>query len=142
MKKITDFFTKFSTNYFPKLKNSFGLASSGKEELNIVLWLWGGISYVVAFFANAIILSINIDLIQLILAIIIISYFIWHIIVIKRCSPKKIRLTKEEKIQLKNDRYKRWVRKLLLKESFTKSNPALVGMVIDLYIIVCFAGYF
>jgi hypothetical protein len=50
-------------------------------------------------------------------------------------------LSDEQKAQLKKDRFKKFCRKLLLKESFTEWNPAVIATVIDLYAIVYFLEY-
>jgi hypothetical protein len=60
---------------------------------------------------------------------------------VKRCAPKKIPLTKEEKEKLKKGRTKRFFRKLFLQESVGKWNPAVVTIAVDLYIIIYFFEY-
>ena len=132
---------KFIKNLFSKIKHHFNIAKKGKEDLVIVLWVWGGVAYILSFFINKIIIVANFMLIKWIIAILVIIYFIWHIIIIKKCSPQKTLLSKDEKKRLKKDRTKRFLRKLFLKEPITKWNPSLIATIIDLYIIIHFANY-
>ncbi len=131
----------FFEKHFPIIKRHFDLVHDGKEDLVIVLWVWGGAAYFASFFINKLVLFVNLILIKWSLSILVIAYFVWHIIIIRRCSPKKLPLSKEEQEQLKKDRFKRFLRKLFLKEPFTKWNPAVIATVIDLYIIVYFLEY-
>ncbi len=141
MEKIKSFFKNFFDHYLPRAKHHFDLAMNGKEDLTIVLWVWGGGAYIFAFFIDKLILFVDMMFIKWVLTILMIVYFIWHIVVIRKCSPKKPEMSEEEKEEYKKDRNKRIVRKLLLKEPITKFNPSTVGIVIDLYVIVCFAEY-
>jgi len=127
--------------YLSIVKNHFNLAHNGKEELAIVLWVWGGGAYLISFFIDKLVLFISLLFVKWIISMLVIAYFVWHIIVIRRCSPKKPPLSLEEKERLKKDRFKRFLRKLFLKEPFTKWNPAVVATVIDLYIVVHFLEY-
>ncbi len=77
-------------------------------------------------------------LVKEIISIAISAYFIWHIFIIIKCRPKKELLSDEQIENLKKDRNKRIIRKLLLKEPITKWNPAAVCIAIDLYVIVHF----
>ena len=132
---------QFFNNYFPKIKHHFDLAQSGKEDLAIVLWIWGGAAYLASLFINKLVLFTNLMLLKWFLSILVIAYFVWHIIIIRKCSPKKVPLSKEEKEQFKKDRFNRFCRKLFLKEPITKWNPSLVATVIDIYVIVYFLEY-
>ena len=127
--------------YFSVLKHHFVIANQGKEDLIIVLWVWGGGAYLLSFFINKLLLLTTLIFAKWIIAILVIAYFVWHIVVIKKCSPKKPALSKEAKEKLKKDRARRFLRKLFLNEPITKWNPALVATVIDLYVIVCFIEY-
>jgi hypothetical protein len=132
---------QFFEKYFSIIKTHFNLAHNGKEELAVVLWVWGGGAYLISFFIDKLILLINLLLIKWIISMLMIAYFAWHIVVIRKCSPKKPPLSLEEKEKLKKDRFKRFLRKLFLKESFTNWDPAVVAIVIDLYIVVHFLEY-
>jgi hypothetical protein len=138
------FFEKLSLKtkaILTKVKKSFFLASEGKEDLQIVLWGWGVAAYVVSFFVNKLVMYSNPPIVKWIISILAIAYFIWHIYVIKKCSPKKIPLTQEEKEKLKKERLKRISDKLLLKKPISKWNPAYAEIAFDLYLIVCFGEY-
>jgi hypothetical protein len=75
-----------------------------------------------------------------------IIYFIWHIYALKKCSPKKVKLTKEEKEKLKIERRKELPRKIIkkvfLQESFAKVDLVMIVMVLDAFCIAHFLGYF
>ncbi len=141
MSKIKLTIKQFCKNHFSKIKHHFDLVQSGKEDLVIVLWVWGGGAYLLSFFINKFVLFINLSFIEWIISILVIAYFVWHIFIIRRCSPKKPPLSKEEKEKLKKDRSKRFLRKLFLKEPLTKWNPAIVAIAINLYIIIHFLEY-
>ena len=124
------------------IKEHFKLASNGKEDITIVLWVWGGLAYLTSFALNKLAIAIGFKIIIWLLAILMIAYFSWHIYIIRKCTPKKPPLTNEEKEQIKKDRVNRFFRKLLLKESLTNASPSTVGIVIDLYVIIYFFEYF
>ena len=75
----------------------------------------------------------------------VVAYYIWHIIVLKKCSPKKPKLSKEEEKALKEEkrknRLKNILRKITLKEPMIEWNPVLVMMAADLFALVTFADY-
>jgi quinol-cytochrome oxidoreductase complex cytochrome b subunit len=131
----------FIKNYTLIIKNSFHQALNGKENLEIVTWIWGGLAYLLALFVNKLVIWNKIFAIDFILSSIMVGYFIIHIFMVKRCAPKKTPLTKEEKEKLKKDRAKRFFRKLFLQESIRKWNPAVVAIAIDLYVIIYFFEY-
>ena len=131
----------FFESHLPKIKHHFDLVHDGKEDLVIVLWVWGGAAYLASFFINKLILFISIIFIKWVLSLLVIAYFVWHIIIIRRCSPKKPPLNKEEQDRIKKDRFKIFFRKLFLKEPFTKWNPSVVATVLDIYVIVYFLEY-
>ena len=137
---LKQFFGNLFENHLPKIKRHFNLVCSGKEDLVIVMWVWGGSGYLLSFFINKLILFTHILLIKWLLSILVILYFAWHIFIIRKCSPKKNPLSKEEKERLKKDRTKRFFRKLFLKEP-AKWNPPLVATVLDLYVMVYFLEY-
>ena len=133
---------KLFRKYFSLLKHHFIIAQKGEEDLAIVLWVWGGGAYLLSFFINNLILLTKIMFVKWVVAILIITYFIWHIVIVRKCTPKKPPLSKEEKERLKKDRVNRFFRKLFLKEPITKWNPSVIAIIIDLYVIACFLDYF
>jgi len=131
----------FFEKYTPQIKQHFDLVRDGKEDLVIVLWVWGGFAYFLSFLISGLVSFIHLIFVKWILCAMVIAYFVWHIIIIRRCSPKKIPLSKEEKKKLKQHRFKKFLQKLFLKEPLTKWNPSIVATVIDIYVIVCFVGF-
>jgi len=141
MLKIKLAMQQFFGKYYFNIKHHFDLVHKGKEDLAIVLWVWGGGAYLLSFFINKLLLFISLLFMKWVISMFVIAYFVWHIIIIRRCSPKKPPLSNEEKGKLKKDRVKRFMKKLFLKEPFTKWDPAIVGIAINLYIIVHFLDY-
>lgn len=128
-------------NYSLKIQNSFQTAWAGKEDLEIVLWIWGGAAYLASIFINKLILWNKIAFFDFFLSAMVVSYFVVHIIITRRCAPKKTPLTKEQKEELKKDRAKKFLRKLFLQEPLKKWNPVVITIAIDLYIILYFSEY-
>lgn len=136
-------------NFIQKLKNfsdkifiSFEAATKGQEDFQVVIWLWGIFSFFICYFLIRPILVLSkIKFFDTILCLVVIAYYVWHIVAVKRCSPKTPKLSEEEKKKLKEDRYKRWMRKLLLQEPMAKWNPALMMIAADLYVIATFLEY-
>ena len=129
-----------------RIEDSFKKASRGAESLNTVIWWWGAIAYVFAFFiSDKLIKLVNLYSFDIILSVLMLAYFIWHIYALKKCEPKKPELTKEEKKRLKEEARrqlgKKLLRKLFLQEPLTETNPVLISIVIDLYFAAHFAGY-
>ena len=134
------------------LKASFEIAWKGKEKLNNIFLYWGGIAYVFCYLILRPIINYSffkyskfavIDkIIDIPLSILIICYFIFHIILIYKNSPRAPKLTPEEKKALKEQEKKnfgkRVLRKFLLKESLTKWRPWLVFGALDLIIITTY----
>ena len=84
------------------LKNSFIFANKGEENVDFLIWIWGVPSYIISYFViNKSILAVNNLWFDYSLSILISIFYIWHIYVVKKCAPKKPKLTKEEKKQLK-----------------------------------------
>lgn len=128
------------------IKNSFQKAWKGEEKLNNIFYWWGGIAYLACYFiTRPLIHKSPYIILDALISLIIVAYFTLHIVLIKRNSPKKPALSKEEKKKLKEEakkeRTKRVIRKLLLKEPLTKWRPALVFGAIDLFIITTYIGY-
>jgi predicted membrane protein len=131
---------------FNKVKASFKAAMKGEETTsNLIKW-WGISSYLISYFVvNRIIKINNIRAIDVIISILMMIYFAWHIYVLKKCSPKKIKLTKEEKklLRIKNreEFKKKLFRKMFLQEPISKWDPILVCMVIDVFSLATFLNY-
>ena len=84
------------------LDQSFKKATKGEESLNIVIWYWGVISYLVSFFIiNKGLKQLDINFINITISTLTTIYFIWHIYATKKCAPKKPKLSKAEKKRLK-----------------------------------------
>jgi len=130
--------------YYNLIKNSFYLSSKGKEDFNIVIWYWGVFVYIFCFFViDNLTNNVQNKISNLIIGYTLICYFIWHIYITIKCSPKKPKLTKEEK-ELKRIKEggfgRKFMRKLLLQESFSKLNPRNLIVAIDLFMILHFKG--
>ncbi len=67
-------------------------------------------------------------------------FFVWHLIAVRRCSPKTIKLSKEEEKQLKiqqnQQRVQKLIHKLMLKEAIFNIQTNTFLTVIDFYFIV------
>ncbi len=141
MLKIKLALRNFFETYFPQIKHHFDLVHDGKEDLVIVLWVWGGLAYLASFFIGKLVFLVHFMFFKWVISMLVIAYFVWHIFIVRRCSPKKPLLSKEELEQLKKDRFNRFLRKLFLKEPFTKWDPAVIAIALDIYVIVNFLEY-
>lgn len=133
-------------NFFNIVKNSFNSSLRGQESINNLIWWWGAIGYLVAYFImEKIVMAVDYRIVDILVSAITVIYFVWHIYALKKCSPKKPKLTKEEKKKLKLEKKrslsKRFMNKLLLRESITNWDPIFVTMVIDVFVIVTFLDY-
>jgi len=131
---------------FSKIDASFKAAIKGEESTSILIRWWGIIAYVVTFFViDRIVMKVDNRAVDVAFSSLVVIYFVWHIFVLKKCSPKKPKLSKEEKAYLKQqarkDLGKKILRKLLLQESLTKWEPVTVTIVIDIIFITQFLGY-
>lgn len=131
---------------FKKIEESFFLANQGREAMNTIVFYWGLIGYLVAYFIiNKSIYFINIRTIDALLSLITISYFVWHIFILFKAKPKKIELTDEEKkladLAKKEQRSKVIMRKLLLREPIFKWNTVSVVTAMDLLCIAHFSSF-
>ena len=129
-----------------KIEKSFIAITKGEESLHNIIWWWGAVGYLVAYFiANQIIKISDSASVDMAVSIVMSVYFIWHIYAVVKCSPKKPKLTKEEKklaqIEARKDFGKKFMRKLLLKEPLTKWNSNSITIAIDLLCISQFATY-
>jgi len=134
------------TSTLNKIETSFKLAMKGQESLNHLIYWWGVIGYLVAYFIlDRLVKLSSFRSIDIIISLLTSFYFIWHIYVLRRCSPKKPKLSKEEKKALREEARrnfsKKVLRKLLLQESITKWNPVLVCTVTDVFCIATFLDY-
>ncbi len=129
-----------------KIESSFRASLKGEESTKNLIYWWGFISYFFFYFIiDKIILAVDLRLIDIVLSAIGIIYFAWHIYALKKCSPKKPKLTEEEKKKLHEDRWgkagRAFMRKLFLQEPITKWNPIIMTMVVDLLFLLKFLGY-
>lgn len=129
-----------------RIETSFKAAMRGEELIRRLVWWWGLIGYLVAYFVVDRIIKINnIVFIDVVLSLLTVVYFSWHVYVLKKCSPKKPILSKEEKKRAREesrkDFGKRMMRKLFLQESISKWDPAFVSTIIDLFCIASFLTY-
>lgn len=129
-----------------KVKNSFKAAMKGEESTsNLIKW-WGIVSYLVSYFIINRIIKINdIRAIDVIISALAVIYFAWHIYVLKKCSPKKPILTKEEKkllrIKARQEFKRKLLRKVFLQEPISEWNPVFVSMAVDVFSLVTFLRY-
>lgn len=83
--------------------------------------------------------------VDFLLSLLAVAYFSWHIYAIIKCSPKKPKLSKEERQKLKLEKRrnfgKSFLRKLLLQESITNFDTPFTVKVIDVFCIANFLGY-
>ncbi len=133
-------------NVLNKIETSFKASLKGEETINNLIRWWGIVGYLVVFFVvNKAIKLIHVHFAVVTISALVICYFSWHIYALKKCSPKKIKLSKEEKKKISEENHKelgkKLVRKFFLQESVTKWNPVLVSIVIDAYCIAQFVGY-
>jgi quinol-cytochrome oxidoreductase complex cytochrome b subunit len=131
---------------FNKVKASFKAATKGEESVQNVIWWWGVCGYLGAFFiANHIVKISNIRTIDILVSLLMIIYFGWHFYAMRKCAPKKPKLSKEEKKKLREearkDFTKKLARKFFLQESITKWDPILVVLAIDVFSIATFLQY-
>lgn len=131
---------------FNKIETSFKAAMKGEESTSILIKWWGISSYLVAYFiVERLVLKVDSRVVDVALSAITMLYFIWHIYVLRKCSPKKPKLSKEEKQYLRREARKnlgkKILRKLFLQEPITAWNPVTVTIVIDVICITHFLGY-
>lgn len=129
-----------------KIKASFQAANKGEENIKTVIWCWGILAYAVSYFIiNKIIHLIDSRLFDILLSFVMIIYFVWHIYVVKKCSPKKPKLSNEEKQRIREEKRKNFkkslLKKLLLQESITKWHTITVIMVMDAFCVAHFLSY-
>ncbi len=132
--------------FFNKIETSFKAATKGEESVHNMIWWWGVCGYMVAFFiANRIVKVSDSRAVDIIVSLLMVVYFCWHFYAMRKCAPKKPKLSKEEKKRLREearkDFDKKLVRKLFLQESITKWDPIFIVLVIDVFSIATFLQY-
>lgn len=128
-----------------KIKHSFIESTKGRESFNVVIWMWGGLFYLISFIIIEPKMSyVYNSFFAKTVAIFVIFYALWHFYVSIKCAPKKPVLTKEEKQleKMKKDSfYSSISKKLFLQEPITKMNPRNILVLLDLYIIIHYIGF-
>lgn len=128
------------------IKDSFILASKGKEEIPTLIWGWALMSYLITYcvFYQSV-HYFGLGIISSLISLIVIVFYLWHMVAIVRCRPKQKKLTKTEKKQKKlidgSGIARSFVRKLLLQEPWFKTKTYTFVLVIDLLIITTFFEY-
>ncbi len=129
-----------------KVETSFKASLKGEETIHNLIWWWGFIGYFVFYvIVDKIIKMVDIRMVDVALSSVGMIYFVWHIYVMKKCSPKKPKISKEEKKRLRAEAWHNapgafW-RKLTLQESISKWNPIAMTIAMDLLFFVQFLGY-
>ncbi len=133
-------------NFFEKAEDSFRKSLNGKEDIKVVIRYWGIAAYIFFFFVvKWLIDGLDVQILKFLLAALSVAYFSWHIYAVYKCKPKKEKLTKEQREELKKNRAKNlstsFARKLLLQESLSKWDPVTITIVTDLFFVITFLGY-
>ncbi len=136
----------FFSNLVDKIENSFMAALRGEEQIKILIRYWGMIAYLFFYFVvRKIMEKVDSAVVDYGLDGFAVIFFIWHIYVMKRCSPKKPKLSKEEKKARRKEAIKNapraFMRKLFLQEPITKWNPILMTIVMDLLFLLHFLNF-
>ena len=133
-------------NFFIEIEKSFKLALQGKETVKNLIWWWGAIGYLVSYFIlDPLIVKVNLRFVDILISTLAVVYFSWHFYVLRKCAPKKPKLTKEEKAKLhleqRKDLGKKILRKLFLQESISKWDPVFTCLVVDVFCVSRFLLY-
>jgi hypothetical protein len=131
---------------FNRVEASFRAAMRGEESTTVLIKKWGIPAFLISFFvADQLVMYFDQRVVDVSISALVTLYFVWHIYVLKKCSPKKPKLTKEEKDILKRqarkDLGKKILRKLLLQEPVSEWNPVKVTIILDVLFIAQFLGY-
>lgn len=131
---------------FNKIETSFKAAMRGEESTSILIKWWGVPAFLLSFFViDRIVMTFDNRITDVSISSLVVLYFSWHIYVLKKCSPKKPKLTKEEKAYLKREARKnlgkKILRKLLLQEPVGNWEPVKVTIVLDVLFITQFLAY-
>ena len=129
-----------------KIDLSLRACLKGQEDLKIVIRWWGILAYALFYLVvDTVILKVHYHFLDLMLSWIGVIYFAWHIYVVIKCSPKKPKLTAEEKKKIREERWhnapRSFMRKLLLQEPISKWNPVAMTVAADLLFFTNFMGY-
>ncbi len=132
--------------FFSKIESSFSKATKGEESLSNLIQWWGIGGYFAAYFvAEKLVKFSDLRFFDAVISIVTAIYFAWHIYALKKCSPKKPQLTKEEKEAIKRQNRhqfgKKFLRKLFLQEPLGEWNPVLMSIVVDIFCIAHFLTY-
>jgi hypothetical protein len=136
--------SKFLANLLAITKKTFLLlekVSQYPKTINTLAFIWGAPVYLLAM-VSAKILRFIPSFFDITISLALVSYFIWHIIEVKKIKPKEPKLSKEEKLKILakgQQNSSPFLRKLLLKESIFKFNPYIVLIVIDIIFIAHFS---
>lgn len=131
---------------FARIESSFKAAMRGEESTSILIKKWGIPAFLISFFIiDRAIIAVDNRIFDIVASVMAALYFIWHIYVLVKCSPKKPKLTKEEKrilrIQNRREFGKKLIRKLLLQEPISEWNPVKVTIITDVLFITQFLSY-
>ncbi len=131
---------------FNRIEGSFKAAMRGEESTTVLIKKWGIPAFLISFFiADKLVMAFDQKVIDVLISSLVVLYFAWHIYVLRKCSPKKPKLTKEEKEVLKRqarkDLGRKILRKLLLQEPISEWNPVKVTIILDVLFITQFLGY-
>ena len=134
-------------SFIKSIEESFIKVNKGQEQINVVIYWWGVLAYLISYFIiNKIIFLVDIRAIDILIALLTSIYFIWHIYVLHKCKPKQPEISAEEKkkieLEKKKDMPKKIIRKLFLREPICKWNTISVITAFDLLGIAHFSGYF
>ena len=90
-----------------KIEKSFTAALKGEEQVKNLIYYWGISSYLFFYFVvEKTIKSVDLKFIDISLSAIAIIYFAWHVYVLRKCSPKKPKISKEEKKRLRKEAWR------------------------------------
>jgi hypothetical protein len=121
-------------------KKIFSIDSTQEKSAKILVWIYGPIGYLISYFIiNNLMMMFKAIAPDAVLLAIIVIYFSWHIYQLRQCAiVKRALLAKSQETTntLPGSLTRSFLRKLLLQESLTKSDPMLVAVLIDLYFIV------
>lgn len=135
-------FKNLVRNCFVKLKTSLVMANEGKESIKKVLWWWGAPFYLISYFITDNFIKWNpIKLFDILISLVNISYFVWHIMAIKKCSPKPPELGEKELKEKRREILKSFLRKLFLKEPVTNWKIENVFVTVDVFVITIYSLY-
>jgi hypothetical protein len=133
------------------LISSFKKVSSGNQNLKKVLWVWGVLPAMIdILIIERFIYKVHFNVIEIVLGMLIVSYFVWHLVAIRKNIPE-YNLPRAERKRLKAKRKKQriaekkknaesmWkglLQKLLLKKSWGKFSFTKVVVCLDLIVIL------